>query len=145
MSLAIRTVADSIAGITISGVDIRDLDEIPGSVLPRDCPMILPAPNFISSFTPERIDISTQEQNYRYTLVYRFLAAPVGSGRGIHEMYDTMVTKLALFFDGLVTNHSVTGAVDIQAVNITSFGVVEDPSGASFHGCDIQIEVLEFK
>lgn len=145
MSLAIRTVADSIAGITITGLDIKDLDEIPSVVKPRDCPMIIPAPNFVSTFRPTRVDLTTAEQDYEYTLVYRLLSAPVGSGRGIHELYDTMVSNLASFLDAVVTNHAVTGAVDIEAANVSVFGVVEGPGGGSFHGCDIYIDVLEFK
>lgn len=144
MALAIRTVADSISKISITGLAIKDLDTIPASVLARDCPMLIPAPNFLSSFTPTRVDLTTQEQDLRYTLTYRLLSAPVGSGRGIHELYDTMVTNIAAFLDAILTNHAVTGAVDIRAMNVGMFGVVTDPAGGNFHGCDIAIEVLEF-
>jgi hypothetical protein len=145
MALAIATVADSISKLSISGLTIKDVNELPDSVQARDCPVIIPAPNFVTNFQAERQELTVNELDYRYTLNYRLLAFPVGSGRGIFEAYPKAVEWTGKFLDALVANHSITGAVDIEPGSVISFGVVEDPGGSSFHGCDIAINVLEFK
>lgn len=148
MALAIATVADSISKLTVSGVILKDIDEIPSSVADRDTPMIIPRPDgFISNFRFQRDSFGAggdAKITVRYTLLYRLLAAKVGSGRGLFDVYDTMITKTGLFLDAIIANDAITGAVDIIAAGVENVGGVGDPAGNIFHGCDISIDVMEF-
>lgn len=139
-----NTVADSISKISVSGLKIYDLNEMPQSVM-RDLPCVMPAPNFVTNFRPVNISIDRQEMDFTYNLNYRLFATPVGAGRGIHETYQKITAALALFLAAIATNHSITGAVDLQIENIGEFGVVKDPSDADFAGCSISLSVQEFK
>jgi hypothetical protein len=149
MALAIRTVADSVAGITVSGVNIKDLNEIPNEVHNRDAPIVYPEPDgFLSNFRFSRESQGTGTSahiNVRYTLTYTFLHSRVGTGRGLFDVYADMVGKVADFLDGILANDAITGAVDIYASNVSTFGPTADPSGEVFHGCTIQLDVLDFE
>lgn len=144
MSLQISTVADSISKLSITGLSVYDIDNMPADA-GRNLPCVLPAPNFITGFIPEVVSIDRQEIDFTYTLNYRLLGDLVGVGRGIHEMYPILVDALEAFLYAIVTNHAVTGLIDLQVANVTEFGVVTDPAGNEYHGCNISLTVLEFK
>jgi len=142
------TIADSISKLSITGINIRDLDKIPAVVRNRDCPILYPRPDgFISGFEPDRIttgDGSSAKMDVRYTLTYTFLESPIGSDRGLFGVYPSFVANVAKILDAILLNDKITGAVDIRAVDVGAFGPVADPAGNAFHGCDIAIEILEF-
>lgn len=148
MSLAAVTVADSISKLSVSGVTIKDVDQIPNEVTQYDLPVMFPEPlNFVTDFEVIRdsfgID-SIAKKTARYTLNYTFCHSLVGSGRLLSDVYDDMVTKALLILDAIVANSTVTGAIDIEPLDVASFGVVLDPAGNSFHGCQISVRVMEF-
>ena len=146
MSISTVTVADSISKLTVSGVTIKDLDEIQDKVLARDCPLVLPAPDFMQVAEATRESVGTgaaAKWNFNYTLNYRLFYKPVGSERGLRDIYPTLVAKVLLFVEAVIADE-LTGAVDVTFGGITGFGVVPDPSENLFWGCDIQINVLEF-
>ena len=74
---------------------------------------------------------------------YRLFYKPVGSERGLRDVYPTLVAKVLLFVEAVIADE-LTGAVDVTFGGITGFGIVPDPSDNLFWGCDIQINVLEF-
>jgi len=150
MAIAIKlaTVADSISKLSLTGVTIKDLDEIPTEILGRDVPMIIPVPNgFVTGMTPERVTLgsgASAKWDVKYQLNYRLLHSEIGTGRtSIFDTYAAMVTKAVAFVDLIMTNDAITGAVDIEVSNITDFGPVVDPTGKAFHGCDFIFDVLE--
>ena len=149
MALQIGTVAASIAALVIDGVDILDIIEIPTEAKKRDTPYIVPKPDgFITDFFPERKSLgpgSTAAFDVTYTLTYRLLHSKIGTGRsGLFTTYSDMVTKAALFLDAIIENDTLTGAVDSFPSSISNFGLVSDPLGNAYHGCDIGIKVMEF-
>ena len=148
MVLAIATICESIAALDVEGVKMRDLDEIPEEVLARECPVIFPRPDgFISSFAVERDSFgggSTAKMTATYVLTYRFLQAPVASGRGLFEVYNKMVINAFAFLDAVIAVDVMSGLIDIQVNNTLNFGPVSDPAGNIFHGCDIELQVMEF-
>jgi len=148
MSLAIVTVADSISKLSVSGVTIKDLDDIPTTVRNRDCPILYPRPDgFISGLAVERMSMASgasAQLNVTYTLNYRFLFAKIGTERGLFAVVPTMVAKVALIMDRMLVSDSITGLIDLQVFDIGEFGPVSDPMGNMFHGCDFSFECLEF-
>jgi len=147
MTLSIITIAGSISALAVTGVDIKDIDEIPDSVDTNDCPMVFPNPDgFVSNFEVERMAMSAGTSNVwdiYYTLTYRFLHSEIGMGLGLFDVYEDMVDKVMDFVDKMLVSDSVTGAVDLTVDDITTFGPVSDPSGKMFHGCDIAFRILE--
>lgn len=149
MTLSVVTVADSISKLTVTGVTIKDLNEIPESASGMDCPMVYPNPDgFMSNFDVERMAMASGTSNVwnvSYTLTYRFLHSEVGLGLGLFDVYDDMVDKVMDFVDKMLVSDAVTGAVDLEVQDISTFGPVSDPSGTMFHGCDIMLRILEFE
>ena len=149
MTLSIVTIADSVSKLSVTGVTIKDLDEIPESANNIDCPMVYPNPDgFVSNFDVERMAQGSGTSNVwdiSYTLTYRFLHSEVGLGLGLFDVYDGMVDKLMDFVDKMLISDAVTGAVDLEVEDISTFGPVSDPSGKMFHGCDIMFRILEFE
>lgn len=149
MALQIGTVAASIAALSITGVDILDIIEIPTEAKKRDTPYIVPKPDgFISGFLPERKSFgpgTVAAFDVTYTLTYRLLHSKIGTGRsGLFDTYSAVVSKAGLFLDAIIANDTISGAVDISPNSITNFGPVADPVGNMYHGCDIGIQVTEF-
>ena len=148
MSLSAATIADSISKLSVSGVTIKDVDQIPNEVTQYDVPVMFPEPlNFITDFEVIRDSFgadSLAKKTAAYTLNYTFCHSLVGSGRLLSDVYDDMVAKAELILDAIIANSTITGAVDIEPLNISNFGVVLDPAGHSFHGCQIQVRVMEF-
>lgn len=149
MTLSIVTVADSISKLTVTGVTIRDINEIPESANAIDCPMVYPNPDgFVSNLNVERMAMASGTANVwdiSYNLTYRFLHSEVGLGLGLFDVYDDMVDKVMDFADKILVSDAVTGAEDLALEDITTFGPVSDPSGKMFHGCDIILKILEFE
>ena len=111
MALAFATVADSIAALSVSGVTLKDVDNIPEDATGLG-PLIIPAPNYLTNFSMTRQSYgggSSAEMDVSYTLNYRLLFAPVGAGRGFIGVVDVMVDKLALFLDAVLAIDTIDG------------------------------------
>jgi hypothetical protein len=147
MTLAIATICHSIAALSVSGVTIKDYDEIPLSA-ERLCPVIFPKPDgFISGLTITRQSVGTTvwKRDVTYNLTYTFCYAPIGGGRVNMELYDDMVVKAFAFIDVIMANDAVNGLVDLSLADALDFGPVLDPAGNAYHGCTFVLKVLEFQ
>jgi hypothetical protein len=151
MALAITTICDSISQLEVSGVKIRDLDQIPTAVNERDCPVFYPDPlNFVSGWELERDSQGSNSSpaakyTVRYTLTYTFLYSPVGADRNMGlTKYGQMVDKLFEILDTILANDYIAGLVDLQPEAVDEFGPVPDPAGNSFIGCRVRLRVEEF-
>ena len=144
----IATVFNSIAALSVAGVTLKDVDEIPEAVLVRHCPVLFPDPDTPVSnvrVEPQSTGAGTDGLNdVRYTLNYVYLHAPVGEGRYITKNVSGMVAKAVLILNALIANDAVTGSIDIEPRIEGEFGVMVDPSGAQFWGFRLAIDVLEF-
>ena len=124
MALKITTIADSIAGLSVSGVTLYDIDEIPTAIISRDVPAIIPRPD----------DYITDHSK-------------LGTGRrSLFDTYSGMVTKIGLFLDALIAADAVSGSLDSRPISISNVGAVPSPAeeGVAFHGCDIGVRITEF-
>ena len=144
---AIATVADSIAGLSVSGVTMRDTDQIPpnGEMV---CPIFFLQPSgFISDLSVVRTTFGINgagRLDMSYTLNYVYLHAPVGGSVGTFDLYAGMVTKLALILNAIMSNDTITGPEDIKPGGLIDMGVVADPTGKEYWGTLVAINVLEY-
>ena len=148
MALQADTIATSIAGLSVPGVTIKDLDGVPEEVHARDCPLLYPKPDgFMSNLRVERDSFGAAgdaRKTVRYTLSYAYLHAPVGEGRGLFDVYADMVGNVLAILDAIIADDALNGAADITPGAVTRFGLVNDPSGGWFHGCVVALDVVEF-
>ena len=148
MTIALHplTVSASIAALSISGVTIKDVDEIPDSAAML-CPLIVPRPNdFITNIQAVRQSFGgggTARIDFTYTLNYAFLFCEAGSGQGAFAPYDGLLTKLVTILETMLTNDDISGAVDMTLESIGEIGVISDPSNNSFWGVHFSIRCLE--
>jgi len=144
----IATVLDSISKLSVTGVTLKDVDEIPEAVTVRHCPVLFPDPDTpVSGLRVESQSTGAGtggRNDVLYTLNYVYLHAPAGEGRYITNNVSGMVTKAVLILNALIANDAVTGAIDIEPRIEGEFGVMVDPSGAKFWGFRLAIDVLEF-
>ena len=149
MALAITTVTNSIAALSVTGLTIKDVDEIPYSVTDRQCPILYPEPvNFISDITITPASYGTAGSGHFdvfYTLRYSFLYQKAGAGRGSLSNYQGMVQLWEDLIDRMIISDNITGCVDIQVAGSVSFGGLPDPSGEMFIGSELLFRVHEFE
>lgn len=148
MAQQIREICKAIADLHVEGLNIRALDDIPETVNVRDCPIIYPSPDiFNTNYTFTRDSFgggSVAMRTVYYDITYRLCYAPVGSGRGLFDVYDKMVAMAYAFLDAILAIDIITGAINVDPASIRIAGPVLDPAGYSFHGCDITLTVTEF-
>lgn len=149
MTVAVNlvTVADSISNLSISGVTIKDIDQIPDSASML-CPLLIPQPNgFVSDISPSFETFGSNggaKMNLSYTLNYVFLHSEIGSGINTFAGYSDLMTKLAAIFVAIMSNDAISGAVDIRLQSVGNVGVISDPAGNEYWGVLFSFRVLEF-
>jgi hypothetical protein len=147
ISFNLVTVADSISKLSIAGVNVRDLDQIPESAM-NNLPVLYPIPNgYITGINWQRLTFGDSEalMDTDYLLHYRYLHAVVGSGGGLLSVYAGMVFNIVAILKTIFANSTITGAVDLTLDSISDIGALTDPAGQTlYHGVDITLKVLEF-
>jgi len=142
----ISTVTDSIAGLTISGVTIKDIDQIPEAARLLT-PLIIPQPNnFVTdlSVTFETFGSNGSAKiNTNYTLNYVFLFCEV-SGISAFAAFSGLIEKLSAILVAIDSNDAISGAVDVKINSIGNLGVITDPAGVEFWGLEFSLRVLEY-
>ena len=148
MALNIATITDSVAALPISGVNVLSLEQVPTSLTARDVPCLYPEPvGFVSNLSARHVSFDSgaaAPKTVEYDLTYTFCFAPVGSGRLPLEQYGAMVEGAFRVLDAIIANDALSGAMDFQPKSALYFGLVSDPAGAKFHGCQLVFHVREF-
>jgi hypothetical protein len=152
MTLLLATVTDSISKISVTGLTIKDIDEIPVRVYGRNCPIMYPEPlDLITGWEVQKMTFgrtTTVKWMMRYSLTYTLLYAPVGSGRGF-ELFAPTIALACLFFDKLMESHPVTGAELVVPTGFGVPGIMYDVSGPglrdaeAFYGVRLIVQVQE--
>ena len=147
MSIAITTVTNSIAAMTISGVTIKDIDEIPADLLDRNLPLLTPDPNgFLTDFVYLQNSLGNgtdRKAIISYVLNYLLITSQTGTGRvGKIEGIGTLATKTATTLDAFYGLTSLTGAVDWEAT-AGQMRILE-LNGLSFFSMPILVRSNEF-
>ena len=142
----ISTVTDSIASLIISGVTIKDIDQIPEAARLLT-PLIIPQPNnFVTdlSVTFETFGSNgSAKMNTNYTLNYVFLFCEVG-GLSAFAAFSGLIEKLSSILVAIDSNDAISGAVDVKINSIGNLGVITDPAGVEFWGLEFSLRVLEY-
>lgn len=147
VNVQFATVADSIAAISVSGVTVKDIDNVPENALDY-CPVLYPIPNgFVTDIQFEILSLggdAARKLNLSYTLNYRYLHAPIGSG-SVLQNYAGIIAKLELILEAIMSTSSPSGAVDMEILSVSDLGPMSDPAEAAvYHGVDIAVRVLEY-
>jgi len=148
MALAVTSVATDIAGLSVTGLTIKDLDGFKDEILQRDCPILIPAPQYFTDPKVVRQTFgsgSVAKTDVYYTLNYRMFYSELGTARGLSDIYQGLVGLTADLMDAIIANDYTDDAVDISIASVGAFGVVVDPADNPFHGVDIGIRVWEFE
>jgi hypothetical protein len=149
MALQLPAIVTAIAGLSVTGVTLYDLDGIPDQLAERSAPAIFPDPlNAVSNLVVTRQSWGAQSEratDVEYDLTFIYCHSPVGAGRLQLEKYGDMVAGATAFVDALLAADLVAaGAVELEVANVLEFGPVADPTGKQFHGCKIVVHVTEF-
>jgi hypothetical protein len=83
------------------------------------------------------------KKDVTYTLTYRLCFAELGEGRGLFEKTPRFLDTIVEVVNTLTENDALSGMINGEP-SISKQLVVSDPSGRLFHGCDIDIDVLDF-
>lgn len=135
---------------SLTGVVIKDLDDIPEAVDIRECPVLFPDPRdgFITNLrmTPdstggEGARAWTVVHQLRYTLAF----APMGAERGLMEVLPDCYDLAKQIVEAVAANDTLGGAVlDFTVASIVGNGQVADAAGNMFYGFTYLFEVTEF-
>lgn len=144
--MRIADVATALAALTIPGIMIYDLDQMPVSVSERDCPLLGPSANdppFLTDWDAQRVTFQGNQRN-AYTLNYKLFHAPIGADRGLFAQYPNMVENARKIAESLQALPRVDGCKSIALQGMPQFGPVVDASGKQFHGAVFALRVVEF-
>ena len=139
------TVANSIAALSITGVDVLDIDQIPDA-MGLDTAVLVPMPeDFITEVEIIPAELTQQNLDLSYTLHYRYYHCKIAGGLGgLFATYNGLVTAAANVLLAFANDATLSGAVNNTQATIANIGPVSDPAGNGFHGFDVTIRVLQF-
>ena len=148
VSLNLANVANAISNISITGVTVKDKDEIAGAW--SSTPNVLyPSPDgWITSFSmtwDAMMQSADAPMTISYTLNYRFLGVQVGDISTFPKSYSNLVDKLILIINAIIaTPAPYSGKVEMKATNVT-IGPRTDPAGNNFFGADFSVQIQEMQ
>ncbi len=145
MALQIKSIADAICGLTVTGLDLRTLAQLNKWDLTG--PTFYPDPqDFVTNFLYTRDSEGSNviaKGRVDYDLNFAFAFAKVGHGYGIWDIYDPMVTLFGQLMDVLITSE-IPGAQEFHVTQESNFGPITLPNDTLWHGCKIAVHVMEF-
>ncbi len=146
MALRISTVADSISNLSVANLTIRDIDQ--SKVNPeKRLSVLVPNDEYITDVVAERESTggALALMTMSYTLNYRLLYKPMGTGRSMTlEQFSGLVSMIGLIWDAFLAIGVIAGCEDMMISNISSFGPIEAPNGDPWWGCILGFQVKEF-
>jgi hypothetical protein len=147
VAVNLATVADSISKLSVSGITIKDIDQIPESA-EMLCPLLIPQPNgFITDIRPTFETFGSNgaaKMNLEYTLNYVFLHSQIGSGINTYASYSDLIADMVLIIVSIMSNDVITGLVDIRLQSIGNIGVIPDPADNEYWGIQFSFRVMEY-
>ena len=147
MSFSPSTIASGIAGLSVSGLTIKDLDEIPLVIVQRDCPILIPDYSFVSNVTATSRGLGlggSSVYSYEYDLNYLLYMAEVGAGRSNAEYMLSITQKVEALAAAIQAADTTLGAHRIFITGGLTATTLRDPADKlSFHGANLTIHVWE--
>lgn len=144
-TLRIATVAKSISALDVEGLVICDLDEIKTNPEKR-LSVLVPDADFITDIIPEirTFGGASAMWDIHYTLKYRLLYKPLGSGRTMtFEQIVGLTQMIAKIWDAVLKIGVLSGCEDITIGGISDFGLVLAPNDDPWWGCILSFRIME--
>jgi len=147
MTLSFTTISNTIAALSVAGLLIKDIDEVPTSG--DRVPIVIPLPDFVTNFSLDDMTLgapSVREMTVSYTLNYRLLFIEAGAGRSnTIEALNGLTTMIGLFLDAVLAMDTQTGVEDLvpSASAVTNMGLVNAPDDTEYYGCDFHLDCIE--
>lgn len=146
VSINFVTVADAIAGLTITGVTVKDIDQVDASNV-RLTSILAPRPlNYITDISAIADSLGAggnRQMTLLYTLHYTYYYLPIGSTLSF-EKYNTLIANVATILAALITNDVISGALYTENISVDSLGLVTDPRGDNYFGCEFSLQIAQF-
>lgn len=136
----------AISALTLPGITLKGLAEMPIALTARDCPLLGPSayePAWVTDWEALRVSLQGNHRN-AYTLNYTYYQAPVGTDRGLFYRYPDMLTNVAAIATALEALPRVNGCQSLELLALPQFGPVHDASGQLFIGATFALRVIEF-
>lgn len=149
IDIQVLTLTSSIAALTVTGVKIYDVDEIPATGSKVELPAFFPQPaDFITGFTAERITFGsngTAKIDVNYVLHYVYLHSKATIGlKSLPENNKPMLQILLEILKVILANDAMDGAVDVQIDGVPNISQISDPDGNQWWGALVDLRVLEY-
>ncbi len=148
VSLNLANIANAISAMSVSGVTVKDKDEIIGNWTPL--PNVLyPKPDgWITGFSIDYVTVmqgASAKMDISYTLNYRFLGVQAGDISIFPAAYSALVDKLILIINAVISlDAPYSGTVELKLGGV-EIGPRTDPSGNNFFGADIALNIVEMQ
>jgi len=147
--IKIATVANSIEALSILGVTVKDIDNIPVTATVRDCFLIPKPDGFVSNLqvTPQSQGTTAQGRkvDVTYTLTYLLIVGVGGAGRAdTLDFYADVISKAVLVMNAAEDAVTLTGAVEFTPSGVSSFITVKSGSNTTHPGLELSFDVKEF-
>jgi hypothetical protein len=148
VSLNLANIADAISQISVSGVTVKDVNQLSASWAPLPNVLYPNDENWITGFSIEYKAIirgAAAPANFRYTLNYRFLGTQVGDMATMPTAYSNLVDKVIAIVNAIFSvDAPYNGSVDM-AIGDIDVGPKTDPAGNQYFGADFALNVEEIQ
>lgn len=148
MSFSSTSIATAIAALSITGVTVKDITDIPEGVTNESCPILFPSPDGWqtggngepsdgpTTFGSPTTRLWTFNRGYKYV----YLHTSVGTGQ-LADIIGPMSTKA----DAILTAFTTLDVadVDVMKVDISNFGALQGPDGHTFFGFELNVTLRE--
>lgn len=146
VSLYLASITDAISQISVSGVTIKDKDQISGSWIGTPNVFYPHQDNWIENFSI-RYDSVLQgadaPMTISYTLNYRFLGVEVGDMAANPVSYSALVDKVIAIINALIAVPGPYSGKVQMVVSNPMLGPREDPAGNQYFGADLALNIEE--
>jgi hypothetical protein len=139
----VGTVMASIAGLTISGVTVRGESGVADSMLANTA-VLAPRPEkFITGVHLVHVEQTQQQNNFYYTLHYRYYHCAIGSVN-MTNSWTGLLTNVAAILAALSSHTTLAGSIDSEDPIVEILGPVSDPAGNVYLGAEFAITIMQF-
>lgn len=145
INVNIEDVAAAISNLSISGVKVYAINEIPVNAI-MVTPCLFPDPaGFVSGINPSIDTYGTggnEKVTLNYSLNYIYAHSPVGQNLNM-GIWKPFIQNTALILKTFMENDVVDGCIDLRVGETSAFGTVIDPAGNSYVGCVFTLNIQQ--
>lgn len=147
-SLKLSEIADAISNISISGVVVKDVNQLSASWVSQP-DVLYPHPDqFVTGYSETFVSLlrgTNAPVDVSYTLNYRFLHVQVGETASLYSEYPVLVARVKTIIDAIQAVHApYSGGMDMTIGDI-DIGPKDDPAGNQYFGADIALNIVEMQ